>query len=115
MTARTFDNRQETFRVAIRRFDPFAQSIPRQWNDFVESTGCRLRLEWEMLDLNPLVDSLFTRGGLKDGTWDVAFIITDRLTEAVESEALRDLTPHMRRQPMPDYPQGWSPALTTMR
>jgi multiple sugar transport system substrate-binding protein len=107
--------REGTFRIAMRRFDPFAESIPKQWTDFVDTTRCPLRLEWEMLDLNPLVDSLFTRGGLKDGTWDVAFIITDRLAEAVAGGSLRDLTPFMRDQPIPDYPEGWSPALTGMQ
>jgi multiple sugar transport system substrate-binding protein len=115
MSEATAVNRDDTFRIAIRRFDPFAESIPRQWADFVATTGCPLRLEWEMLDLNPLVDSLFTRGGLKNGTWDVAFIITDRLAEAVASGSLRDLTPFMRDHPIPDYPEGWSPALTTMQ
>jgi multiple sugar transport system substrate-binding protein len=108
-------NREETLRVAIRRFGPFESAIQKQWADFQAVTGCPLQLEWEALDLNPLVDSLFTRGGLRDGTWDVAFVVTDWLAEAVEDGSLRDLTPFMASDPVPDYPQGWTPALTGMQ
>jgi len=71
-----------------------------------------LTLDAEALDLNPLYESLFIRGGLKDGTWDVAFIVTDWLAEAVEQGALLDLAPYMRTAPVPDYPQGWTRSLT---
>jgi multiple sugar transport system substrate-binding protein len=107
--------RAETFRVAIRRFGPFETAIAKQWADFQAVTGCSLRLDWESLDLNPLVDSLFTREGLKDGTWDLAFIVTDWLADAVHNQALRDLSPDMRANPVPDYPEGWVPVLTGMQ
>jgi multiple sugar transport system substrate-binding protein len=119
MTASATDmhvrDRQQTFRVAIRRFGPFESAIQKQWADFQATTGCRLHLEWESLDLNPLVDTLFTRGGLKDGTWDIAFIVTDWLADAVGDGELRDLAPFMRENPVPDYPEGWVPALTRMQ
>ncbi len=107
--------RQETFRVAIRRFDPFAAAIEKQWAAFQEKTGCPLRLEAESLDLNPLVESLFTSNGLRNGAWDIAFIVTDWLADAAASGALRDLAPFMKIDPVPDYPAGWAPALTGMQ
>jgi multiple sugar transport system substrate-binding protein len=108
-------DRQQTFRVAIRRFGPFESAIRKQWADFQAATGSPLHLEWESLDLNPLVDSLLAQGGLKDGTWDIAFIVTDWLADAVADGALRDLAPFMREHPVPDYPEGWVPALTGMQ
>ena len=108
-------NRDMTFRVAIRRFGPFERAIQKQWAEFQAASGCPLRLEWESLDLNPLVDSLFTRGGLRDGTWDIAFIVTDWLAEAVHDGLLRDLAPFMAADPVPDYPDGWASALTGMQ
>jgi multiple sugar transport system substrate-binding protein len=102
----------DTLRIAIRKFEPFAAAIERQWAEFQAASGCSLRLEAESLDLNPLVDALFTRGGLKDGTWDVAFIVTDWLADAVADGALLDLAPSMRANPIPDYPAGWAPSLT---
>lgn len=108
-------NREKIFRIAIRRFGPFETAIQKQWDDFVRATGCPLRLEWESLDLNPLVASLFTDGGLKDGAWDIALIVTDWLADAVHDGALRDLAPWMRADPVPDYPEGWVPMLTGMQ
>ncbi|MBA2596914.1 MAG: extracellular solute-binding protein [Chloroflexota bacterium] len=108
-------DRSETFRVAIRRFGPFESAIQKQWVDFQRETGCPLHLEWESLDLNPLVDSLFTQGGLEDGTWDIAFVVTDWLADAVHEGLLRDLAPAMRADPVPDYPAGWVPVLTGMQ
>ncbi len=102
---------QNALRIAIRKFGPFESAIQKQYASFQQATGCRLALEFESLDLNPLRDSLFTRGGLKDGTWDVAFLPTDWLAEAVAAGALADLSPYMRTAPLPDYPEGWSPSL----
>ncbi|MBA3450288.1 MAG: extracellular solute-binding protein [Chloroflexia bacterium] len=108
-------DRADTFRVAIRRFGPFETAIQKQWASFQQSTSCPLHLEWESLDLNPLVDALFTQGGLKNGAWDIAFVVTDWLADAVHDGALRDLAPAMRANPVPDYPAGWAQILTAMQ
>lgn len=102
----------DTLRVAVRRFEPFERAIQRQFDAYVVATGSRLRLDVASLDLNPLVDTLFTRGGLKDGTWDVAFIVTDWLAEAIDEGALLDLSPYLAEEPIPGYPEGWAPTLT---
>ena len=96
----------DTLRVAIRKFGPFESAIAKQYADFQATTGCSLRLEPVVLDLNPLFETLFTHGGLKDGTWDIAFIVTDWIAEAVAEGALLDLAPKMGVQPVPDYPTG---------
>ena len=102
---------RDAFRVAIRKFGPFERAIQKQYASFQQTAGCALPLEFESLDLNPLYDSLFTHGGLKDGTWDVAFLNTDWLAEAVAAGGLTNLSGYMRRVPLPDYPQGWPEAL----
>jgi multiple sugar transport system substrate-binding protein len=107
--------RDRAFRVAIRRFEPFERAIQRQWAAFQAETGCPLTLEYESLDLHPLVDTLFTRDGLKRGEWDIAFVVTDWLADAVAQGALLDLAPFMAHDPVPDYPHGWSPTLTGMQ
>ena len=101
----------DCFRVAVRKFGPFESAIQKQYRSYQEATGSTLPLEFEALDLNPLYDSLFTRRGLLDGTWDVAFLNTDWLAEAVAAGALEDLSPYMQAAPIPDYPEGWSPSL----
>jgi len=102
-------------RIAVRKFGPFESAIRKQYADFCARTGCTLPLEAVPLDLNPLYDTLFTQGGLKDGTWDIAFIVTDWLAEAVEGGALLDLAPLMAANPVLDYPAGWAPSLTRVQ
>jgi multiple sugar transport system substrate-binding protein len=102
----------DALRVAIRKFDPFESAITKQYADFQATTGCSLRLEPEALDLNPLFGTLFVQSGLEDGTWDIAFIVTDWIAEAVAKGALLDLGLQMRAQPVPDYPNGWASSLT---
>jgi multiple sugar transport system substrate-binding protein len=103
---------QETLRIAVRKFGPFESAIQKQYADFQAVTGCPLALEVVALDLNPLYETLFTNGGLRDGTWDIAFVVTDWIAEAVANNALADLAPLMAAQPIPDYPYGWAAALT---
>lgn len=107
--------RDQSFRIAIRRFEPFERAIVRQWAAFQAETGCPLTLEYASLDLHPLVDTLFTHDGLKNGEWDIAFVVTDWLADAVAQGALLDLAPLMAQDPVPDYPQGWSPTLSGMQ
>ena len=108
-------DRSETIRIAVRRFPPFAEAITQQWAAFEAEHRTGLHLEAESLDLNPLVDSLFTRNGLRNGDWDIAFVVTDWMADAVTVGALRDLAPDMAREPVPDYPTGWAPALTRVQ
>lgn len=61
------------------------------------------------------MESLFTNGGLKNGDWDIAFVVTDWMADAVAGGTLRDIAPDMARAPVPDYPDGWSPALTQVQ
>lgn len=111
----TAPRRQDAFRVAIRRFDPFESAIRKQWADFRRATGCPLELECESLDLNPLVDSLFARNGLRDGTWDLAFVVTDWLADAVANGQLVDLAPMLAEDPPPGFPAGWADTLLGMQ
>ncbi len=102
----------DTLRIAVRRFDAFDSAIERQWSDYVTSTGSKATLEYESLDLNPLVDRLFTSNGLKNGDIDLAFIVTDWIADAVASDALLDLAPYLASRPVEGYPDQWSSTLT---
>ncbi len=102
----------EKLRIAIRAFPSFERSIQRQFDHFKAANSFDLDLELVSLDLNPLTKTLFDDGGLTDGTWDIAFIVTDWLADAVETGALLDLAPMMARDPIPGYPEEWSTALT---
>src|SRR5690349_4707181 len=105
----------DKLRIAIRKFGPFETAIATQFALWKAASGSALELEAVALDLNPLVDALFTSDGLRIGDWDLAFIVTDWLAEAIANGSLVDLAPLLAADPIPDYPEGWSPALTRMQ
>ncbi len=105
----------QTLRIAVRAFGPFESAIRLQFADFVRTTGANAELEAVAMDLNPLHDATIGSGGLAAGAWDIAFLATDWLAEAQGAGALEDLTPHMARAPIADFPQAWNPSLTTMQ
>src|SRR5579862_4817567 len=93
-------------RIAVRKFEPFENAIARQFADFNHTSGLDARLEIEALDLNPLHEALFTRRGLADGAFDLAFISTDWLAQAHSAGLIRDLTPYLETSPIPDFPDA---------
>lgn len=105
----------QPFRIAVRIFDPFAEAMAREWQLFCENEDLDVPLEAVQLDLHPLFDTLHTQGGLRDGTWDVAFCPTDWLALFHAENLLADLAPFIRQAPPPDYPAGWSDSLLGMQ
>ena len=105
------ESRRGVFRVAIRKFDPFEAAIRERWASFCNLSGCGLQLEAEAFDVNELHGALFARGGLRGGGWDVGFIVTDWLAEAMDSGALADLGGRLRAAPPGDCPGGWTESL----
>ena len=94
-----------TLRIAVRRFDPFNNAIARQFASFLDATGVDAAIEAVQMDLVPLHETLIARRGLASGEWDIAFLNTDWLAEAVDAQLLEDLTPHMARAPIPERAQ----------
>lgn len=104
-----------TLRIAVRAFGPFESAIAKQFDDFVRVTGADAVLEAVPMDLNPLHEAVIGSRGLADGSWDIAFLNTDWLAEAQVDGLLENLDPHMAAAPVADFPEGWSPSLTTMQ
>ncbi|MEC3909250.1 sugar ABC transporter substrate-binding protein [Sphingobium sp. CR2-8] len=104
-----------TLRIAVRRFGPFESAIVKQFADFRATAGIEADIEPVAMDLNPLHDAIIARRGLATGEWDIAFMATDWLAQAQGEGLLEDLTPLMARAPIADFPNAWSPSLTTMQ
>lgn len=102
-------------RIAVRAFGPFESAIAKQFDDFVRTTGADATLESVAMDLNPLHEAAIGTRGLATGEWDIAFLNTDWLAEAQAAGLLENLDPHMAAAPVPDFPEAWSPSLTTMQ
>jgi multiple sugar transport system substrate-binding protein len=103
--------RDQTFRVAVRKYPPFEQAIRAQWQHFEAVAHTGLTLDLASLDLQPLEEALFTRSGMRDGDWDVAFVATDWIASMQSQQCAVDLAPLLRDLPPQDYPHGWTPSL----
>ena len=101
-------------RIAVRKFDPFANALRRQFAEFTRDAGGDDRLQLELLELNDLHARLFAHGALVDGSVDLAFLSTDWLAQAQASGVIDDLRPYMTRTPIADFPHAWSPSLVRL-
>lgn len=103
-------------RIAVRKFGPFEDAIRRQFDDFarVERLSADVTMTFDALDLGPLTEAVFDRGGLRDGTYDVAFLNTDWLARALDGGHVADLSPLMAQRPPEDYPAEWSRSLSSV-
>ena len=104
-----------SLRIAVRRFGPFESAIRRQFAHFAAACAIDAELVSVPLDLNDLHATAIGERGLASGDWDIAFLNTDWLAEAVSLSLLVDLTEFMAADPIPDYPAAWSPSLTGLQ
>jgi multiple sugar transport system substrate-binding protein len=111
----TSPSRLQTFRIAVRKFPPFEAAIRAQWAAFEETNRTGLRLDLVSMDLQQLQEALFTSGGMSSGDWDVAFIASDWVSSMHSMGCAVDLRTHLKRDPPPDYPAGWSPSLLRLQ
>ena len=91
----------QTIRIAVRKFGPFEAAIRAQFDDFVRATGVDAALDMDVFEVDAMPHALFEGGGLRDGTYDVAFIVTDWLAPAVDDGLLADLRPLIEADPLP--------------
>jgi multiple sugar transport system substrate-binding protein len=106
---------RNSFRVAVRKFDPFESAIRKQWECFAGQCASGLTLDLVAMDLHPLYGALLEDNGLQRGDFDVAFINTDWLAIADRQNAVLDLAPYISRNPPDDYPVGWAESLLRLQ
>jgi multiple sugar transport system substrate-binding protein len=102
-------------RIAVRKFDPFERAIRRQWADFTHTAGVDASLEVEPLELNALHGRLIERGGLADGSLDIAFLPTDWLAEAQAAGLIENLSPFLAASSIDGFPDAWSASLVRLQ
>jgi multiple sugar transport system substrate-binding protein len=107
--------RDKSFRVAVRKFEPFESAIRKQWESFEAAARTGLTLQAEAFELHELTEALFEREGLLRGDWDVAFVNTDWVASIHESRAVVDLSSFLRQNPPDDFPEGWMPSLLLLQ
>jgi multiple sugar transport system substrate-binding protein len=94
-------------RIAVREFSDFESALAEQIALYRQSHP-DVEFEAVPLDLHRLHAELFENNGLRSGAWDIAYLVTDWLAEAVEENTIEELTPYLRQRPIPDWPEGWA-------
>jgi multiple sugar transport system substrate-binding protein len=94
-------------RVAVREFVDFENAFAEQIALYREEHP-EIEFEAVPLDLHKLHGELFEKGGLRSGTWDIGFLSTDWIAEAVDDGVIEELTPYLQWKPVADWPQGWA-------
>jgi multiple sugar transport system substrate-binding protein len=94
-------------RVAVREFGDFESAFAEQTALYCEQHP-DLEFEAVPLDLHTLHAELFEKNGLRSGAWDIGFLSTDWIAEAVDDGVVEELTPYLQQKPIADWPQGWA-------
>lgn len=101
-----------TFRVAVRRYEPFESAIRLQWQSFESKFRTGLKLEAKAYDLAPLSEALFRP---HDHRFDLIFLNTDWVAAAHRANCLIDCAPFLKKDPPDDFPDGWTPSLLRLQ
>lgn len=107
--------RANSFRIAVRKYPPFEETIRQQWQHFEAEARTGLVLDLVALDLHPLEEALFATHGMANGDWDVAFIATDWIASMHAQGCALDLAPLLKSEPPQDYPEGWTESLLRLQ
>jgi multiple sugar transport system substrate-binding protein len=100
-----------TLRIALRNYKDFEDALAEEAILF-EEIHPGVRIELVPVGIHELYRLALTEGGLRQGIFDIALLVTDWLAEGLAMDALEDLQPWQNRIPIPDWPQGWAHSLT---
>jgi multiple sugar transport system substrate-binding protein len=99
-----------SLRIALRNYADFENALTEEARLF-EASHPGTKIELVSLGIHDLYKTAVTEGGLHDGRYDLALLVTDWLSEAHAACALEDLHPWQQRIPIHDWPQGWPHSL----
>lgn len=99
-----------TLRIAIRNYVDFENALDEEVRLFEEANP-GVRVELVSVGIHELHRSAITEGGLREGLFDIALLVTDWLAEGMDTGALEDLQPWQDRTPIADWPVGWAASL----
>jgi multiple sugar transport system substrate-binding protein len=108
-------SRQQSFRIAVRRYAPFERAIEEQWAEFDRTARTGLRLEIGALEVRELEHELLSGNALQNGEWDVCFVNTDWVAAVHQQSSMVDLQPKLASFPPPDWPDGWTRSMRRLQ
>ncbi len=93
-----------SFRILIRKFEPFEVAVSQFWDSFQAETGTNIQPEFITLDLPQLHEQII------NGYYDVAHVNTDWIAQCDAAGAVENLAPYIKRSAPQGYPQDWNRA-----
>ena len=97
-------------RIALRNYADFENALTDQARLF-EAQHPGTKIELTSIGIHELYRSAITEGGLRDGRFDLALLVTDWLAEAHAAVALEDLDHWQQLIPIHEWPGGWPRSL----
>ena len=99
-----------TLRIALRNYADFESALGEEARLF-EALHPGVHVEVVSTSIHELHRSAIAQGGLRDGHFDLALLVTDWLAEGMAAGALEDLHAWQKRLPIPAWPDGWARSL----
>jgi len=100
-----------TLRIALRNYVDFENALGEEARLF-ESFHPNVQVELVSMGIHELHQATVSGGGLREGRFDIALLVTDWLAEGMQADALEDLHIWQERIPIPDWPDAWASSLT---
>jgi multiple sugar transport system substrate-binding protein len=97
-------------RIILRNYADFEHALSEEAHLF-EAQHPGTKIELISVGIHELYKSAITEGGLHDGHFDLALLVTDWLAEAHAGHALEDLHHWHQLIPIHDWPAGWPRSL----
>ena len=97
-------------RIALRNYADFEHALEEEARLF-EKHHPGTKIELVSIGIHELYKTAISDGGLRDGQYDLALLVTDWLAEAHNTHAIEDLHPWQQRIPIDDWPDGWPQSL----
>lgn len=101
----------DKIKIAVRKFEPFETALQKLWDAFCAENSLTMEAEMIPLELHDLYEATLTKKGLINGDWDIAHINTDWIFDAVNANAVENLSPYIKENPPQDFPKGWHQSL----
>ncbi len=99
-----------SLRIVLRNYADFENALAEEARLF-EARHPGTKIELVSVGIHELHHSAITEGGLRDGRFDLALLVTDWLAEAHNAGAVENLHHWQQLIPLHDWPRGWPRSL----
>lgn len=99
-----------TLRIILRNYSDFVSALEEEARLF-EAAHAGTTIELVTVGIHELHQAAIADGGLREGRFDLALLVTDWLAEGLAVGALEDLQHWHQLLPLHDWPQGWPRSL----